>query len=66
MYIDVDFCQSFALDGQKSCQTEEQMKQRFPMEFISSDYCYLSPTIQFPQASVVTLHVKFTFISIIF
>jgi hypothetical protein len=45
---------------------QEQMKQHFPMEFISSDYCYLSPTIQFPQASIVTLHVKFTFISIIF
>lgn len=39
-------------------ETEEKCTKHFPVEIISSDYCYSSPTIREPLARIVNLQIK--------
>ncbi|CAK9829462.1 28S ribosomal protein S35, mitochondrial [Anthophora retusa] len=39
-------------------QTDEECEKHFPLEIISSNYCYSSPTIREPLARIVSLRVK--------
>ncbi|XP_033331100.2 mitochondrial ribosomal protein S35 [Megalopta genalis] len=39
-------------------ETDEACEKHFPVEIISSNYCYSSPTIREPLARIVTLRVK--------
>ncbi|CAK9802517.1 28S ribosomal protein S35, mitochondrial [Anthophora plagiata] len=39
-------------------QTNEECEKHFPVEIISSNYCYSSPTIREPLARIVSLRVK--------
>ena len=39
-------------------QTDKECEQHFPVEIITSDYCYSSPTIREPLARIVSLRVK--------
>ncbi|XP_076248973.1 mitochondrial ribosomal protein S35 [Calliopsis andreniformis] len=48
----------FCTKWPKALQTEEACEKHFPVEIISSDYCYSSPTIREPLARIVSLRVK--------
>ncbi|XP_053687814.1 28S ribosomal protein S35, mitochondrial [Sabethes cyaneus] len=39
-------------------ETEAKMKQHFPVDFISSDYCHALPTIRNPLSRIVTIQLK--------
>lgn len=42
----------------KGLDTEEKMKQHFPVDYISSDYCHALPTIRNPLSRIVTVQLK--------
>ncbi|KAG8038347.1 hypothetical protein G9C98_006674 [Cotesia typhae] len=48
----------FCTKWPKELDTNEKCDQHYPIEYISSDYCYSSPTIKDPLARIVTLRVK--------
>lgn len=48
----------FCTKWPEGLQTDEEIEKHFPVEIISSDYCYSSPTIREPLARVVSLRVK--------
>lgn len=50
--------EQFCTEWPKELETEEACQKHFPVEIITSDYCYSSPTIREPLARVVTLRVK--------
>ncbi|KAI4488305.1 hypothetical protein M0804_005153 [Polistes exclamans] len=48
------FCTSWP----KELETEEECTRHFPLDIITSDYCYSSPTIREPLARIVSLKVN--------
>ncbi|XP_055607896.1 28S ribosomal protein S35, mitochondrial [Uranotaenia lowii] len=48
----------FCTPWPKGLETEEKMKQHFPIDFISSDYCHALPTIRNPLSRIVTIQLK--------
>ncbi|KAI4493095.1 hypothetical protein M0802_009645 [Mischocyttarus mexicanus] len=48
------FCTSWP----KELDTEEKCTQHFPLDIITSDYCYSSPTIREPLARIVSIKVN--------
>lgn len=48
----------FCTEWPKGLETEEACENHFPVQIISSDYCYSSPTIREPLARIVSLTVK--------
>lgn len=48
----------FCTPWPKGLETEEKIKQNFPMEIIYSDYCHGLPTIRNPLARIVTIRLK--------
>ncbi|KAF7390969.1 hypothetical protein HZH66_009449 [Vespula vulgaris] len=48
------FCTSWP----KELDTDEKCNQHFPLDIITSDYCYSSPTIREPLARIVSLKVN--------
>lgn len=48
----------FCTDWPANLETDEKCDEHFPVEYISSDYCYSSPTIRDPLSRIVTLKVK--------
>lgn len=48
----------FCTEWPKNLETDEAYVKYFPIEIISSDYCYSSPTIREPLARIVSLKVK--------
>ncbi|XP_066595964.1 small ribosomal subunit protein mS35 [Prorops nasuta] len=48
----------FCTKWPEGLETEEKQREHFPVEIISSDYCYSSPTIREPLARIVSLRVK--------
>lgn len=48
----------FCTEWPKNLETDEACVKYFPIEIISSDYCYSSPTIREPLARIVSLKVK--------
>lgn len=48
----------FCTEWPAGLETDEKCTQHFPLEFISSDYCYSGPSIREPLARVVTFRVK--------
>lgn len=48
------FCTSWPL----GLETETKMKEHFPVDFISSDYCHALPTIRNPLSRIVTIQLK--------
>lgn len=45
----------FCTEWPKGLETDEQMKSHFPLEVISFDYCYSSPSIRNPLARIITI-----------
>lgn len=48
----------FCTPWPKGLETEEKIKQHFPMEVIYSDYCHGLPTIRNPLSRIVTIRLK--------
>lgn len=48
----------FCTPWPKALDTEEKMKQHFPVDYISSDYCHALPTIRNPLSRIVTVQFK--------
>lgn len=48
----------FCTPWPEGLETDEKAEKQFPVEVITSDYCYSSPTIREPLARVVTTRVK--------
>lgn len=48
----------FCTPWPEGLEDEKKCDKHFPMEIISSDYCYSSPTIRDPLARIVSLRVK--------
>ncbi|KZC04713.1 28S ribosomal protein S35, mitochondrial, partial [Dufourea novaeangliae] len=50
--------QKFCTKWPEELDTDEACEQHFPVEIITSDYCYSSPTIREPLARIVSLRVR--------
>lgn len=48
----------FCTEWPTALENEEKCAKHFPVEIITSDYCYSSPTIRDPLARIVSLRVK--------
>lgn len=48
----------FCTEWPTGLETEERCVKHFPIEIITSDYCYSSPTIRDPLARIVSLRVR--------
>ncbi|XP_023240078.1 28S ribosomal protein S35, mitochondrial-like [Centruroides sculpturatus] len=48
----------FCTKWPEKLETDEICDKYFPLEFITSDYCYSSPSIREPKARIVTLKIK--------
>lgn len=48
----------FCTKWPEGLDTEEDCEKHFPIEIITSDYCYSSPTIREPLARIVSLKIK--------
>ncbi|XP_012224699.1 small ribosomal subunit protein mS35 [Linepithema humile] len=48
----------FCTEWPTALENEEKCAKHFPVEIITSDYCYSSPTIRDPLARIVSLQVK--------
>lgn len=48
----------FCTPWPKELNTNEDCEKHFPLEIITSDYCYSSPTIREPLARIVSIRVK--------
>ncbi|XP_011696773.1 PREDICTED: 28S ribosomal protein S35, mitochondrial [Wasmannia auropunctata] len=48
----------FCTEWPAGLETEEKCAKHFPVEIITSDYCYSSPTIRDPLARIVSLRVR--------
>ncbi|KAK0180591.1 hypothetical protein PV327_002958 [Microctonus hyperodae] len=48
----------FCTEWPTGLETDEKCDEHFPLEYISSDYCYSSPTIRDPLSRIVTIKVK--------
>ncbi|XP_055619173.1 28S ribosomal protein S35, mitochondrial [Toxorhynchites rutilus septentrionalis] len=48
----------FCTPWPKGLESEDKMKQHFPVDFISSDYCHALPTIRNPLSRIVTIQLK--------
>lgn len=48
----------FCTPWPKGLETPEKMKQHFPVDYISSDYCHALPTIRNPLSRIVTIQLK--------
>lgn len=48
----------FCTEWPTGLETEEKCVKHFPIEVITSDYCYSSPTIRDPLARIVSLRVR--------
>lgn len=48
----------FCTPWPKGLETEEKMKQHFPVDYISTDYCHALPTIRNPLSRIVTVQLK--------
>lgn len=48
----------FCTEWPVTLETEEKCTEHFPVEIITSDYCYSSPSIRDPLARIVSLRVK--------
>lgn len=48
----------FCTPWPKGLETEEKMKQHFPVDYVSSDYCHALPTIRNPLSRIVTIQLK--------
>lgn len=48
----------FCTPWPEKLDTDEICDKYFPIEFITSDYCYSTPTIRDPRARIVTLKIK--------
>ena len=53
----VEFCTPWP----EGLETDEDCQKHFPLEVISSDYCFASPNIRDTRARVVTLKVSLVF-----
>ncbi|KAK9500441.1 hypothetical protein O3M35_001706 [Rhynocoris fuscipes] len=50
-----DALKMFCTKWPKGLETDEQMRKHFPLEVITMDYCYSSPSIRNPMARIVTI-----------
>ncbi|CAG9770685.1 unnamed protein product [Ceutorhynchus assimilis] len=48
----------FCTPWPKALDNEDKIQKNFPIEVISSDYCYSSPTIRDPMARIITVKFK--------
>ncbi|EFN75782.1 28S ribosomal protein S35, mitochondrial [Harpegnathos saltator] len=48
----------FCTDWPAALDTDEKCTEHFPVDIITSDYCYSSPTIREPLARIVSLRIK--------
>lgn len=48
----------FCTPWPKGLETEEKMKQHYPVDYIASDYCHALPTIRNPLSRIVTIQLK--------
>ncbi|XP_024940980.1 28S ribosomal protein S35, mitochondrial isoform X2 [Cephus cinctus] len=54
----------FCTEWPVGLETEDKCRKHFPLEVITSDYCYSSPTIREPLSRIVTLRVKLSSLSL--